>query len=37
MLKNMARADALILRAPHAPPVAEGEVVEVIPLAELGI
>lgn len=37
MLKTMARADALILRAPHAPALAAGAPVEVIPLAGLGL
>lgn len=37
MLKTLARADALILRAPHAPALPEGAPVEVIPLADLGI
>ena len=37
MLKTMARADALILRAALAPALAEGEMVEVIPLGQLGI
>ena len=37
MLKTLARADALVLRAAHAPAVAEGEMVDVIPLAQLGL
>ncbi len=37
MLKTMARADALLLRAPHAPPLAAGAAVEVIVLSELGL
>ncbi|MBX6745210.1 MAG: molybdopterin molybdotransferase MoeA [Acetobacteraceae bacterium] len=37
MLKTMARADALILRPPHAPALPEGAPVEVIPLGDLGI
>ena len=37
MLKTLARADALILRAPHAPALPAGSEVEAIPLAELGI
>lgn len=37
MLKTLARADGLILRAPLAPALAAGADVEVIPLAELGI
>jgi molybdopterin molybdotransferase len=37
MLKTMARAEALILRAPHAPALPEGAEVEVIPLGDLGI
>jgi len=37
MLSRLAAADGLILRAPHAPPAAAGETVEVIPLAALGI
>jgi molybdopterin molybdotransferase len=37
MLKTLARADALVLRAAHAPAVAAGELVEVIALAALGL
>ena len=37
MMKTLARADALVLRAPHAPPAAAGETVEVIPLDDLGV
>lgn len=37
MLKTMARAEALILRPPHAPALPEGGAVEVIPLGDLGI
>ncbi len=37
MLKTLARADALILRTPHAPALPEGAEVEVIPLGELGL
>ena len=37
MLKTLARADALILRAPHAPALAEGAPIEVISLTELGV
>jgi molybdopterin molybdotransferase len=37
MLKTLARADALVLRAAHAPAVAEGEMVEVIALGQLGL
>jgi molybdopterin molybdotransferase len=37
MLSLLARADALILRAPHAPPLAEGDEVEVIRLDTLGL
>jgi molybdopterin molybdotransferase len=37
MLKTLARADALILRPPHAPAIEAGAVVEVIALAELGV
>jgi molybdopterin molybdotransferase len=37
MLKTLARADALILRAPHAPALPAGAAVEVIVLAALGI
>lgn len=37
MLKTLARADALILRAAHAPALPAGAAVDVIPLAELGI
>jgi molybdopterin molybdotransferase len=37
MLKTLARADALVLRPPHAPAAAAGDVVEAIPLAPLGV
>ncbi len=37
MLRVLASADALVLRPPLAPAVAEGERVEVIPLGDLGI
>ncbi|MGG5809526.1 molybdopterin molybdotransferase MoeA [Falsiroseomonas sp. CW058] len=37
MLKTLARADALVLRPPHAPPLPEGAEVEAIPLGRLGI
>ena len=37
MLKTLARADALVLRPPHAPAAAAGEAVEAIPLAHLGV
>jgi len=37
MLNTLARADALLLRPPHAPPLPEGAAVEVIDLAPLGI
>ncbi len=37
MLKTLSRADALVLRAAHAPAVAAGEMVEVIALAALGL
>ena len=37
MLKTLARADALVLRAPHAPTAAIGEAVDVILLADLGV
>ncbi|MBO1074386.1 molybdopterin molybdotransferase MoeA [Roseomonas marmotae] len=37
MLKTMARADALLLRQPHAPPLEAGETVDVLILAELGV
>ncbi|HYZ31660.1 MAG TPA: molybdopterin-binding protein, partial [Crenalkalicoccus sp.] len=37
MLKTLARADALVLRPPHAPALPEGAPVEVIPLGDLGI
>ncbi|MBY0337975.1 MAG: molybdopterin molybdotransferase MoeA [Acetobacteraceae bacterium] len=37
MLATLARADALILRAPFAPAAPAGTSVEVIPLAELGV
>ena len=37
MLKTLARADALVLRPPHAPPVAVGETVEILLLHEFGV
>jgi molybdopterin molybdotransferase len=37
MLATLARADALVLRAPHAPAVPAGAEVEAIILAELGV
>jgi molybdopterin molybdotransferase len=37
MLKTLARADALVLRPPHAPAAPTGEAVEVIRLDELGV
>ncbi|HEV7263703.1 MAG TPA: gephyrin-like molybdotransferase Glp [Falsiroseomonas sp.] len=37
MLATLARADALILRPPHAPAVPEGAEVEAIPLGQFGI
>jgi molybdopterin molybdotransferase len=37
MLKTLARAEALILRPPHAPPLPEGAEVEAIPLGQFGI
>lgn len=37
MLRRLALADALILRAPHAPPLPEGAPVEVIRLNSLGL
>jgi molybdopterin molybdotransferase len=37
MLKTLARAEALILRAPHAPALPAGAPVEVVVLAELGV
>ncbi|MBW6399906.1 molybdopterin molybdotransferase MoeA [Roseomonas sp. HJA6] len=37
MLATLARADALVLRAPHAPAAPEGTEVEAILLAELGV
>lgn len=37
MLRTLARADALVLRAPFAPPAAAGDAVEIIPLADLGV
>jgi molybdopterin molybdotransferase len=37
MMKTLARADALILRAPGAPALSAGAAVSVIPLGELGI
>ena len=37
MLKTLARADALLIRAPHAAPLPAGSPVEVIDLAALGV
>ncbi|WP_160119988.1 molybdopterin molybdotransferase MoeA [Rhodovarius lipocyclicus] len=37
MLKTLARAEALVIRAPHAPALPEGAEVEIIRLDELGI
>ncbi len=37
LLRLLTRADALVLRAPHAPPLAEGAVVEIIRLDSLGL
>ncbi|MBO1080358.1 gephyrin-like molybdotransferase Glp [Roseomonas haemaphysalidis] len=37
MLKTMARADALLLRAPHAPEAPAGSSVEILVLDELGL
>jgi len=37
MLRLFAHADALILRPPHAPAAAEGDAVEILRLAPLGI
>jgi molybdopterin molybdotransferase len=37
MLATLARADALVLRAPHAPALPAGAEVEAIILAELGV
>jgi len=37
MMSRLARADCLVLRAPHAPPAAAGEMAEAVPLAALGI
>ncbi len=37
MLKTLARADALVLRPPRAPPATAGEKVEIIALADLGV
>lgn len=34
MLSRMAKADCLIIRAPHAPPAAAGDVVEYLPLPD---
>ena len=34
MLSRMAKADCLIVRPPHAPPAAAGEVVEILPIPE---
>ncbi len=37
MLKTLARADALLIRAPHAPALPAGSPVRIIRLAALGI
>ncbi len=37
MMATLARADALILRPPHAPALPEGAEVEAIPLAQIGV
>lgn len=37
MMKTFARADALVLRPPHARPAEAGDTVEIIPLADLGV
>ena len=37
MLKTLARADALLIRAPHAPAQPAGSPVRVIRLASLGV
>jgi molybdopterin molybdotransferase len=37
MMKTLARAEALILRAPGAPALPEGAPIAVIPLGELGL
>ncbi len=37
MLRRLAQADALILRAPHAPALPQGATVEVIRLNSLGL
>ena len=37
MVKTLARADALVLRPPHAPAAAVGDAVEIIALASLGV
>jgi molybdopterin molybdotransferase len=37
MLRRLAQADALILRAPHAPPLPAGAMVPVIRLDQLGL
>jgi molybdopterin molybdotransferase len=37
MLATLARAEALILRPPHAPALPEGAEVEAIPLGQFGI
>jgi molybdopterin molybdotransferase len=36
MLSRLARADALILREPHAPAVKAGDAVDIIDLGPLG-
>ncbi len=37
MLKTLAQADALLIRAPHAPPLAAGGAVRIVRLASLGV
>jgi molybdopterin molybdotransferase len=37
MLATLARADGLVVRAPHAPAAAAGSAVEVVELSSLGV
>jgi hypothetical protein len=37
MLRLLAEAEALVIRAPHAPPLPRGAEVEAIPFAALGV
>lgn len=37
MMRTLSESDAIILRAPHAPPAAAGETVQVLRLDHLGV